>query len=117
MDGERDLWISVLIRAIYDLRGVGLNEHKKHAALLERSARTWFISPDSGIGSYCWICGLLGLDPLTVRERVFEEVPKLIGRRAWWIPHKSVNGNRACAYVCTTSPAPPPDLAAARAPF
>ena len=48
------LWIAVLEQAINDLKRGYSHSH---------TARTWFQSDREDVGSFFWICGLLGIDP------------------------------------------------------
>ena len=60
-DSTRQLWISVLERAILDLEYIDLRDR----------ALAWIESRREGIGSFVWICRFyLGLDPNKARTAV-----------------------------------------------
>lgn len=59
---ERSLWAAVMHVAVDDLRDS--NTRIRYWAL------RWFRSDDPSFRSFLWVCGLLGLDPEAVRERV-----------------------------------------------
>ena len=72
----RGLWASVLMCACDDFEGVScLSGHKAVAGkqlrmALRDEARSWMESKDVHVGSFLWICGLLGLDAQVVRQRM-----------------------------------------------
>lgn len=78
VDGERSLWSSVLSRAILDYElgasasGHAQNEREKTKAALYLQARAWFYDDDSSdIGSFRWVCTVLGLgNPAELREKI-----------------------------------------------
>jgi hypothetical protein len=67
------LWSSVLERAIEDFRGF-------HGLWLQNNAKTWLLSNNDGIGSYLWICGVLNLDPPTVRRSIITSIDEDFSR-------------------------------------
>lgn len=63
MDGIKQLWASVLVRSAEDLR----RKHHKQSAVF------WFNNDlETGVGSFCWICELLKMDPDRIRDRIFK---------------------------------------------
>ncbi len=81
--GELELWGAVLLQAIEDLRRKGsgyevavngvrvrgwyFNQELRRE---KRKAQDWFKSKIVEVGSYLWICDLLGLDPERVWDRI-----------------------------------------------
>ena len=59
----KKLWAAVLDQAIKDAGGSV--EHRKEYArhLIMENAHAWFLSEDQGIGSFCWICSILEIEP------------------------------------------------------
>ena len=72
----RGLWASVLMCACEDFVGVSCLSGYKAAAgkqlrmILRDEARSWMDSSDVQVGSFLWICGMLGLDAQVVRQRM-----------------------------------------------
>ena len=62
---EKTLWAAVLKRAVKD--ATALPKHYCESPLRSRmnieSAREWLKSQNTEIGSFLWICDVLGLDP------------------------------------------------------
>jgi hypothetical protein len=69
MDPERELWSAVLHQAISDL--VGDIPKKEDREIIQRQARSWFMSTRIRPGSFHWICQILGLNEAAVRHGVF----------------------------------------------
>lgn len=61
---EEDFWRGVLFQALRDL--VAVNVH----VTIKREVRAWLFSPRSDLGSFVFICDVLGLDPSYMRSRV-----------------------------------------------
>jgi len=61
---ERDLWTAVIIRAVHDL----IDEDETYG----QEARAWFESTEQHIGSFFWVCYLLGLEPTALRRHLNE---------------------------------------------
>ena len=61
-----EIWGAVLIRAVKDLHLTG----DKYRESKRGNAKTWITSPAEDLGSFLWICDLLGLDSGLVRSRV-----------------------------------------------
>jgi hypothetical protein len=61
-DSDRDLWLAVINLALDDLTAT--------ETPLQRSARAWFLSSNTNVGSFLWVCDRLGLEPTAVQRRV-----------------------------------------------
>ena len=57
---ERDLWIAVILIAVDDLTG----KDPGYA----RDASDWFYSSEQNVGSFIWVCHLLGVEPTAIRR-------------------------------------------------
>ncbi len=69
---ERDLWLSVILRTLLDLRAVSLDSGvNAHRGLVQDSAREWFKSNEYCLGSFRWACDHTGLDAPAIRSGVF----------------------------------------------
>lgn len=73
--GEVGLWGAVLVRAHDDLV-LGRDPHHPELKHVDRGARAraWFRSPEKGIGSFKWVCGVTGLDQDAVIEKIKEKL-------------------------------------------
>jgi len=72
---EHDLWRAVLVRALEDLHGgVPLNRKKaRERARMRAEARAWIADRrGTGVGSFPWVCEVLGLDAVVVRAALVE---------------------------------------------
>ena len=67
---ERALWTAVLVDAIEDYWHVPGYLAPNVRPLWQRQVRVWFDSQDRRVGSFWWICQVLGLDPCAVRSRI-----------------------------------------------
>ena len=67
----RELWLAVLIRAIFDLRGHDLCSDQKYRGYFEVAAHGWFESQSREPGSFLWVADLLELDPQATRKAIF----------------------------------------------
>ncbi len=70
---EQALWGAVLAQALADLRGgASLNREKSQKrAQMMAAARAWIADQTwTGVGSFPWVCDVLGLDAARVRVRV-----------------------------------------------
>jgi hypothetical protein len=65
-DKARALWTAVLIQAAVDLSGKDAG--KGLSPIIKSSAKRWFLSPADHIGSFVWVCEILGLDPARTRK-------------------------------------------------
>lgn len=69
MNPEKNLWLNVLIQAVYDYA-----DGNGAAPWVERfkadRAWEWIASDDQELGSFCWICDSLDLDAATIRRRL-----------------------------------------------
>ena len=68
LQGEIELWISVLWRAAYDFHGrFGADE------TTQKDAEEWFSSKSTAMGSFLWICNSLDANADYLRERLIAE--------------------------------------------
>ena len=68
LQGEIELWISVLWRAAYDFHGrFGADE------TTQQDAEGWLYSTSTALGSFLWVCNSLDLNPDYLRERLIAE--------------------------------------------
>lgn len=65
--GAEDLWLAVIVQAVEDLRGHRSPTGSLWGRLSVYSAKEWFQSPGGGIGSFGWICDVLGLEVERIR--------------------------------------------------
>ena len=85
ISGELELWGAVLFQAIDDYRrkgsafeipvnGIKLRGwyYDREIRADKRRAEAWLKSTGRGVGSYLWICDLLGIDPSSVWARIRE---------------------------------------------
>lgn len=74
---ELRLWFATFQAALEDLKdggpNAGGNFRPAQKVLRRERAIAWLESPSEGIGSFNWMCGVLGLDPKAVRARVLEQ--------------------------------------------
>jgi hypothetical protein len=59
---EYELWLSVLVQAI--------NDRSDRNAHIKSAAGGWLESDSSQIGSFKWVCDMLGFDPGAVRSLI-----------------------------------------------
>ena len=72
---EHALWQAVLAQAVEDLHGGPLLNRKKarQRAQTMAEARTWIADRSwTGVGSFRWVCEVLGLDAVAVRAALVE---------------------------------------------
>lgn len=67
---EKMLWRAVLNLAVIDFAYFGY-ERRSDLALARRSAATWFISNDRGLGSFLYVCDVLSINPTWFRKQLF----------------------------------------------
>jgi hypothetical protein len=70
---HRELWCSVLQQAMNDLFGRQdeTDKYSAHHKLLRHlNARAWFNSKRHEPRSFLWICDVLGIDPVRIRNKV-----------------------------------------------
>lgn len=71
---EYQLWCEVLLCALedatYRARNSTYDQRKQLEGGYATAAREWFEESRRDPGSFRWICGLLGLDPVAVMERL-----------------------------------------------
>ena len=60
LETEEHLWYQVLIYALRDLA-----KHKRKA-----KARFWFNSPHKTVGSFLWVCKIIGLQAEEIRDTI-----------------------------------------------
>ena len=81
---ENRLWAEVLRTALRDASGVrnvyALN-HIKNRLKSHREAKEWVASDSIHVGSYRWICQILGYDYADMRQRVHKNI-SVTGRYA-----------------------------------
>lgn len=90
---ECRLWAAVLLQAIDDYRykpkiftavinkvKVQAQKNDTYKRALKRGVGIWFRSDDADVGSFVWICELLGLDADVVRDKVLK--PRETARKA-----------------------------------
>lgn len=74
---QRLLWCAVLEQAVEDFRGCCDQNNDKnspsHRRMRQEQAAAWFKSDRSEINSFFWICDLLGLDAVAIREKLLAE--------------------------------------------
>lgn len=76
----RRLWAAVLSEAIAALKT--WRNGGKHV-LEGRKAETWLLHADTcGPGSFEWVCSVLDLDPVAVRDRLRRQYPARSANRA-----------------------------------
>lgn len=72
----RQLWATVVTRAISDLRGNGAADpdskapYAEQRGLMKLAALSYFASPDTHVGSFVWISRVLGFDTERARTRL-----------------------------------------------
>ena len=67
---EKMLWRAVLNQAVIDFASSEY-EHRLDFALVQRSARCWFVSNDRGLGSFLYVCDVLSVNPAWFRKQLF----------------------------------------------
>lgn len=75
-EGAPKLWFAVLAQAFRDYYGdipsEGPSRYRKvQVNYCQRTARAWFLSDSSSMGSFRWIAELFELDVQAVRKRLF----------------------------------------------
>ena len=63
------LWRAVLNKAVIDFACPGY-EYGLDPVLVQRSAARWFLSNSSSVGSFLFVCELLGIDPQWFRKQL-----------------------------------------------
>jgi hypothetical protein len=59
---EEELWIEVVVLSLRDLTNPKAPEYAA------REAQDWFSSDSQQVGSFCWVCQLIDLEPSFIRE-------------------------------------------------
>lgn len=72
MSSERELWATVLHRAVRDAAGDLDNISTSHRAYEQRKAQAWLGSRD-----FAEVCHLAGVDPAAVRDRLPEAIARI----------------------------------------
>jgi hypothetical protein len=67
---EKRLWFGVLFQAIQDLADGDQSD-----------AHFWIFSPEISPGSFHWVCNSLGLDSMTIRDRLSKLSIDELGQR------------------------------------
>lgn len=76
----RALWSAVLFDALATLK---LWRRDGKNALEGRKAEQWLLHADErGVGSFAWVCQVLGIDPVAARERLRCQFKPLAASRA-----------------------------------
>lgn len=71
MDAEKKLWAAVMRQAILDAGGKNLGAlGRVEKKFYPTEARRWIESPASHVGSFVWICDLLGLEAGRMRSAI-----------------------------------------------
>jgi len=70
MTVEKILWRAVLNQAIIDFASPGY-VYGMDPALVQRSARGWFLSSSRSLGSFLFICEILNVNPAWFRKQLF----------------------------------------------
>ncbi len=84
-EGERHLWVQVLLQAALDAR----REYwARYSSIDGRSALDWFVA---GGRDFREVCELAGFDPVYVRERTLKA---LGGRDAMLLTSRSIKGKK-----------------------
>ena len=61
-EAERNLWAAVMLGA-FESFDTGTPKQK-------REAKEWFLSRNQGVGSFIFVCAVLGIPPLDARRRL-----------------------------------------------
>lgn len=69
---ERSLWAMVMMRAIKDLRGSDFQVKQTHHNIISSSAMWWVKHNGYYIGSFMYVCEVLGIDPKSTREKLIK---------------------------------------------
>jgi hypothetical protein len=72
----RDLWCSVLLQAVDDLRGRqdDTDKYSSHQrSVRQANARAWFMSKNTEPKSFTWICSIIGTDPTRIRTKLLSQ--------------------------------------------
>ena len=77
-EGCRRLWAAVLEQAVEDVKRGRDNSD---------TALSWFQSDSENVGSFLWVCGILGIDP--------ESIKRILVQRHSGIPVRRVEGYRS----------------------
>jgi hypothetical protein len=111
-DGAPKLWFAVLAQAFRDYYGdipsEGPSRYREvQVNYCRRSARAWFLSDDTTMGSFRWIAELFDLDVRLVRKRLFSGPRIEMGSLDEARPHPSAPVRAAIDDVsrATTAPA------------
>lgn len=65
---ESNMWLACLYQAFLDLcHGAGR---------IKESAKLWFSSDESGVGSAEWVCSIFGLSPTSFKTKLSKGVTK-----------------------------------------
>jgi|GEM_PF-5989221 len=70
------LWRAVLVQAVRDLR-------TRKTGTIPKGTYAWFTSADQDLGSYLWICWVLGIDPACLREQTFKALEYIPDPKQW----------------------------------
>lgn len=83
----KQMWASVMWQALVDAVRLSVAV-RPIARFWHQDALEWFADDADGVGSFCWICDLMGLDPERVRqgvERMIEEAKRNGGKTTRWL--------------------------------
>ena len=101
-EGAPKLWFAVLAQAFRDYYGdipsEGPSRYRKvQVNYCQRTARAWFLSDASAMGSFRWIAELFDLDVQAVRKRLFSGARISLGDPTESTSRPSISGSTADA--------------------
>ena len=69
--GEVKMWSACLLNAMQEYHGMILVDNKKPAKKdIQEASKQWFLSDNDGIGSFLYVCQVIGLNPDKALERI-----------------------------------------------
>ena len=66
VEAERRMWMAVLAEAVWEIQSA------KSMRKVDEAMK-WFLSYDTGVGSFYWVCTILDLSPNYTRKQAYEE--------------------------------------------
>lgn len=71
MDAQEQIWAAVLKLSIKDaVEGPSVQELKDYVSCRTQDANDWLSSSRNDVGSFFWVCDMLGLEPTAVRREI-----------------------------------------------